>query len=133
MKTMRYINLLDKISHVKTSTCFVHNNTLFFAVSGRDMSRAIGSEAANIKKMQESLGTKIRIIREVDNPRDIKRFIEDIIAPMKIKSTEVKDNALIITAGNTQTKANLFGRNKKRFFELKKVVEDQFNLDLKII
>ena len=30
MQTMRYINLLDKASNVKTRKCFVYNNTIYF-------------------------------------------------------------------------------------------------------
>lgn len=133
MKTMRYLNLLDKISRVKTSKCFVHSNTVFFAVNKYEVSRAIGPAAANVRRMQENIGTRIKIIREAEGIEDAKRFIEDIVAPLKIKSAEVQDNCLVLTAGNNQTKANLFGRNKTRFAELKKIVHDQLNLDLKII
>lgn len=133
MRTMRYINLLDKISRVKTSKCFVYNNTVFFAVSKYEVFKAIGPAAFNVKKLQESIGARIRIIRESEGIEDIKHFIDDIIAPIRIKSLEVKDNCLFITAGNNQTKATLFGRNKKRYEELKQIVEDNFNLSLRIV
>lgn len=133
MKTMRYINLLDKISHVKTKKCFVHNNTVFFAVNKNEVSKAIGHGASNIKKMQESISSRIKIIRESEGIKDAKRFIEDIVAPIKIKAVDIENNCLIITAGNHQTRASLFGRNKKRFFELKKIVQDNFNLELRIV
>ena len=133
MKVMRYINLLDQVSRVKTSKCFIHNNTIFFAVKHRDVSRAIGPAAINIRKMNQSISSKIKIINEAEGLYDAKRFIEDIVAPLRIKSLEVQDNNLIITAGNSQTKASLFGRNKKRFEELKTIVHDNFGLALKII
>lgn len=133
MKAMRYINLLDKVSHVKTRRCFVHNNTIFFAVPGSQISKAIGPSAVNVRKMQESIGLKIKIIKDVEGVDDAKRFVEDIVAPVRLKSIEVKENSLIITGGNNQNKATLIGRNKRRFEELKKVINDFFNLDLRII
>jgi transcription antitermination factor NusA-like protein len=133
MKAMRCINLLDKVSRVKTKKCFTHNNTIFFAVKKREISKAIGSNAGNIKKMQEKIGKKIKIIMEANGPSDIKRFIEDIVAPVKIRAIDIKDNVVIISAGNNQTRASLIGRDKRRYEELKKIIMDTYRMDLKII
>ena len=133
MQAMRYINLLDKVSNVKTSKCFVHNNVIFFAVKRSAVSRAIGPSASNIRKIQEKIGKKIKVISENEGIDDIKRFIGDIVAPVKAKSFEIKEGCVVITAGNNQNKASLIGRNKRRFLELKKIVHDTYNLDLKII
>jgi len=133
MTTMRYINLLDKVSRVKTSKCFVHNNMIFFAVGRNDVSRAIGPAAVNIKKIQEQLGKKAKIIRESEGVEDCKRFIEDVVSPVKLKSVDIKEGVVVITAGSNQNKASLIGRNKRRYLELKKVVQDTFRLDLKIV
>ena len=133
MKAMRYINLLDKVSHVKTNKCFQHNNSIFFAVDKRDVSRAIGIGAINTRIIQEKIGIKVKIIREPEGVSDLKRVVEDIVSPVIFKSIELKDNCVFITAGNNQSKASLIGRDKRRYEELKKVISDLFNFDLKII
>lgn len=133
MKAMRYINLLDKVSRVKTRHCFVYNNAVFFAVQRNQVSQAIGPAASNIKKIQDSLGLRVRIIKEAEGTTDVKRFVEDIVSPIEPKEIEVKDKELIVTAGNMQNKASLIGRDKRRLEELKRIVEENFNLQLKII
>ncbi len=133
MKAMRYINLLDKVSRVKTRHCFIYNNTIFFAVNKYQVSQAIGPAAANIRKIQESLGARVRIIKESEGVQDTKRFVEDIVAPIEPREVEIKEKELIITAGNMQNKASLIGRDKRRLEELKRIVEDNFNLQVKII
>ena len=133
MQSMRYLNLLDKVARVKTTTCFTYNNTIFFAVHDGDVSKAIGLGAINIRKIQESLGKKVKIIREQNGIENVQRFVEDIIAPVRFKSMEIKDNCAIITAGNMQSKASLIGRNRRRFDELRKILHETFNLDLKIV
>src|SRR3989344_5513037 len=133
MKTMRYINLLDKISHVKTSKCFIHNNSIFFVVNRRDVSKAIGPGAVNVRKIQEKTDRKIKIIEEIDNIKYIKNFIEDIISPVRIKSIDIKDNLVVITAGSNQNKATIIGRDRRREEELNKVIHDYFNMNIKII
>lgn len=133
MQAMRYINLLDRVSRVKTRKCFVHNNVIFFAVSREQVSRAIGPAASNIKKIQDQIGKKVKVIREEEGLGDTKRFIEDIVSPVRLKSLEIKDGSVILTAGSNQNKASLIGRNKRRFLELKKIVQDTYGLDLRII
>jgi len=132
LQTMRYINLLDKFSHVKTSKCFSYNNSIIFAVPKHLVSKAIGPSASNIRIIQESLGKRVRVIEEAEGVQNLEKFIKDVISPVSFKSLEIKDNSLIINAGS-QNKAALLGRNKRRFLELKEIVENTFNLDLKII
>lgn len=133
MKKMRYINLLDRISHVKTMKCFTHNNAIFFAVRRSEVSKAIGPNAVNMKKMQESLGSRVKVIREPDSIADAKNFIEDIVSPLKVRAVEVKEDQIIITAGSNQNKAVLIGRNKRRLDEMQRILRDFFHKDLKVI
>lgn len=133
MQTMRYINLLDKTSRVKTKQCFIYNNTIFFAVPKELVSKAIGPAALHVKKIQEDLGKKVRIIAEPDGLRDISRFIQSLVSPNKFKSLEIKDNAVIITAGSNQNKAVLIGRDKRRLLEMQKIIQDSYGLDLRVI
>ena len=133
MKTMRYINLLDKISHVKTSKCFIHNNSIFFVVNRHDVSKAIGPGAVNVRKIQEKTDRKIKIIEEIDSIKYIKNFIEDIISPVRIKSVDIKENLIVITAGSNQNKAAIIGRDRRREEELNKAIHDYFNMNIKII
>jgi len=133
MQTMRYINLLDKASKVRTSKCYIYNNTIIFGVPGFQISKAIGPDASNIKKLQEKLGKRVRIVKEASGTEDARRFVSDIVSPVKFKSLEVKEDIIVITAGGTQNKAALLGRNKRRYEELKIIVMGVFSLDLKII
>ena len=60
MQTMRYLNLLDITSRVKTNKCFSYNNIIIFAVPGFMISKAIGPNAINIRKLQEKIGSHVR-------------------------------------------------------------------------
>ena len=130
---MRYINLLDRASQVRTNRCFVYNNTIFFAVPRNLVSRAIGPSAINVRKIQENLGKKVRIVAEPEGIYDAKRFVEDLVSPNRFKSLEIKDNSIILTAGSSQNKAILIGRNKRRLEEMEKILQDIFGMSLKIV
>lgn len=132
MQTMRYINLLDRVTRVKTSKCFVYNNTIIFAVPQGLVSRAIGPQGNNVRNIQVTLGKKIKIIAEPNGVDDAVRFVQDVVDPVTFKSLELKDGAFLLTAGS-QSKAALIGRNKRRFEELAQIMHDSFGHSLRII
>ncbi|MCH7965198.1 MAG: KH domain-containing protein [Bacteroidetes bacterium] len=132
MQTMRYINLLHKVSGVSTRNCFVYNNVIIFSVSDKNMSRAIGPSGKNIKYIQEKLGKKVRIVKESLGIEDATRFVGDVVSPVTFISLELKNDIFILTAG-IRSKAALIGRNRRRLLELSKIVEDNFGKDLKIV
>jgi transcription antitermination factor NusA-like protein len=129
---MRYINLLDKAAHVRTTRCFIYNNTIYFAVPKNMVSRAIGPAAVNVKRIQENLHKRVRIIQEPEGISDAERFVREIVEPVKFKSLELKDGEFVMTAG-TGSKAALIGRNKRRLIELAKILKDSFGSELKIV
>jgi len=132
LQTIRYINLLDSTSKVKTRKCFNYNNTIFFAVPRQFVSRAIGPDAINIKNIQEKIGKRIKIIAEAEGTSDAQRFLREIIYPVRFRGFEIKDNTIIINAGN-QNKAALIGRNRRREAELQQIIKDTFGMGMKII
>lgn len=133
MQTMRYINLLDKTSRVKTTKCFMYGNTIIFAVPNNMISQAIGPDALNVRRIQEKLGKRVKIIKEASGLEDVDRFVKDIVSPVRFKSIESKDGMLVLNAGGTQGKATLIGRDKRRLQELDQILKDTFGMELKIV
>ena len=132
LQIIRYINLLDNASKVKTTKCFTYNNTIFFAVPKSLMSKAIGPNAVNIRHIQEKLNKKVKIIAEPNGTESLARFVQDIVAPVRFVSIEVKEGVVNLNAGS-QSKAALIGRNRRREVELNQILKDNFNMELKIL
>lgn len=132
MQKMRYINSLDRVSRVKTTRCFVYNNTIFFAVPGEFVSKAIGNGAKNIRALQEIFGKRVKIVIEPRGNFDAERFTHNVVEPVQFKSLEEKDEFFILNAGS-RNKAALIGRNKRRLMELNQVMIDNFGKGVKIV
>ena len=132
MQLMRYINLFTKISHVLSKHCFIYNSTIMFVVPKKDVSKAIGQNNINLKKVSAIINRKIKVVGAPQSLADAEKFISTIIYPLEIKSIEIKDNWLIINAGQ-QNKAMLIGRNKRRLDEMKKIIKEYFNKELRIV
>ncbi|PIN90062.1 hypothetical protein COU57_04655 [Candidatus Pacearchaeota archaeon CG10_big_fil_rev_8_21_14_0_10_32_14] len=136
MRDIRYINLFSRITKVQTRFCFNYNDTVIFGVTKNQVSKAIGKEGINVRRINEILKRKIKIIGNPEdgtqNVAEIKRFIEDIVYPVSFKDIEITENELILNAGS-QSKAALIGRQRRRENELKEIIKDYFKKDLRIV
>ena len=132
MQGMRYLNLFERITRIRTRFFFNYNNMVVFCVPRMAIKQALGNENSNLKKMSQILKKKIRVVGIPNSIEDAERFIKTIISPVEFKELEIKDNEMIITAGS-QNKASLLGRNKRRLLEMQKIIEDFFNKELRIV
>ena len=132
MQDMRHLNLFERITKIRTRFCFKYNETIFFCVPKPLISRAIGGEGMNVKKISEILGRKIKVIAQPDKKYQVKEFIQDIISPVTFKDLQITENEIVLTAGSPN-KAALIGRNKRRLLEMKKIIKDFFEKDFRII
>jgi len=132
MQGLRYLNLFSKITRIRTRYCFKYNETIFFCIPKNFISKAVGREGKNVRKISEILRKKIKIIVYPESIANIEQFIKSIVEPVKFNSIEIKDNEVILSAGK-QSKAALIGRNKRRFLEMQKIIEDYFVKEFRIV
>ena len=134
MKFMRYINLFEQVSHVPTTNCFVYNNSIIFAVPRNAISKAIGKKGVNVRRMNEILRRRIKIIAMPNSPQDMERFVIDLIDPAEISRVELQQDGNVIISGNRQNKAILIGRDRTREKELEDILKKFFEIQkLRII
>ncbi len=131
MQDMRYLNLFEKIMHVRTRFCFRYNETIVFCVPKTLMAKAIGERGKNIKKMSEILGKRIKVVVVPNGINDVEIFIRSVVSPVTFKNIEIKDNEVMVAGGSN--KAALIGRNKRRLLEMRKIVEDFFGKDFRVV
>ena len=131
MQNMRYLNLFEKITGIRTRFCFEYNNFLMFCVPRPMISKAIGEKGRNIKKLNDILGKRIKIVPAPRDSGDAELLIKSIVDPVTIKNVEVAENEIIVNAG--RNKAALIGRNKRRMIEMEKVTKGFFGKEFRII
>ena len=129
MQLMRYINLFSKTTGIQTTKVFVYNNQIVFAVPKAKVSEAIGRGAVNVKRLNEILRKKIKVVTmpAIDSNEGIGKFVEETVAPIEFNKIEVKENSVVVTAGR-QSKAALIGRNRMREKELADVLKNFFHI-----
>jgi NusA-like KH domain protein len=132
MQDLRHLNLFSKITKVETRFCFMYNETLMFCVPKFKLPQALGQNGSNLRRISTILKKRIRILPRPRDIGDAKNFISAIISPASFKEIEVNDKEIVINAGSTQNKATLFGRNKKRFEEMKKIISNFFDREYRL-
>lgn len=132
MQHMRYINLFEKITRISTRFCFKYNETIFFCVPKALMSKAIGKEAINIRKISRILNKKIKVVAAPNGIDDLKIFIQSLVDPLVFKDVEVIGDEVILTA-SSQSKAALIGRFKRRLLEMQGIVSNFFGKEFRIV
>jgi len=132
MQDMRHLNLFRRITGISTRHVIRYNEMIIFCVPKNLVSKAIGPEARNIKRISEILGRRIKVIPIPKGIQHIKPFIQAIVSPVEFKDLEIKEDEIILTAGS-RSKAALLGRNKRRLHEMQKIIKDFFGKEFKII
>jgi len=127
MKFIRYANLFNKITRIRSNHCFEYNNTIVFAVPKKFVLKAIGKNNINLEKLNNIIGKRIKIVAIPDGREDIEDFVSIITRPIKFKAIEIKENEAIISAG-AHSKASLIGKNKSRLLEMQNILEQYFNI-----
>ena len=129
---MRYLNLFRKITNISTRHCFNYNSTIFFCVPKQLVSKAVGSEGKNVKKLNEILRKKIRIIPIPRAISHVKSFISEIVSPIIFKDIQINEDEIILSS-SSKNKAALIGRNKRRLYEMQKIIKSYFNKEFRIV
>ena len=127
MKLIRYANLFERVTRIRTNHCFVYNNTIIFAVPRAFVMQAIGRDNNNLKILSEIIKKKIKIVAIPNGISDIENFVSVITYPVKFKAIEVKENEAYINA-SSQNKASLIGRGKIRLDEMQNILEQYFGI-----
>jgi NusA-like KH domain protein len=132
MQDIQHLNLFSQVTRINTRFCMEYNRTIIFCVPKEFVNRAVGEEGRNIRRLSEIMNKRVRVIAVPRGIQDARGFIQTIVKPVMFKDLEIKENEMILTAGNMQNKASLIGRDKKRFFELQKICKDFFGKELRI-
>ncbi|MFA5357965.1 MAG: KH domain-containing protein [archaeon] len=77
MDEIRLMNALEKVSGANAKDCLVTENLVSFLVNEKEVGKAIGKKASNIKILEEKLKKRIEIIGFQENSDEmIKKALE---------------------------------------------------------
>ncbi len=130
-------NLLKLMSFFEASTkaklrdCFVDGNGLLvFVVESAQYGLAVGREGANVRRVEESLKRKVKIVEFSD---DLATFVNGLIQPLKASSVDVAEGVVTIAPASASDRGLLIGRGGKNVHNFQTIVQRYFPIkELKI-
>ena len=118
MALMHHIALFEQLTRAKLRDCFQDpvRNCLTFVVEQGEVGRALGKGAINLRRLEELLKKRVRIVEFADNPLQL---IHNFIQPLQAKNIERDAEARIVIAGaDEQTNGRIIGRNAQNLRSL---------------
>lgn len=126
-KLMKYIILFENLTKAKVKDAYLgENESIWFIIEKGGMFKAVGKNGSNIKKIENMLKKKIKVI---EYNSDICKFVSNLIYPVNAKSIELNDKNLIISVDDYKSKGLLIGRERRNLKGLKEVLLRYFEIN----
>ena len=120
---MKFISFFENLTRSKVKDCIDSGSSLIFVVQKGEIGKAIGKNASNIKKIENLLKRKVRVI-EFDE--DVAKFVRNVLAPIKVDEVELVDSKVVIRDPNMKTKGMIIGRDASNLKKHKEIVSRYF-------
>ena len=127
IKTM---SIFETLTHTELKDCFIDkNNLLIFVVDEPYMSRAIGKNGANAKRLESLLNRKIKILGFTPN---LVQFVRNLIYPLRVEGIDEQGGIITIEGNDSRTKGLLIGKNSQNLKNNLSIIQRYFT-DIKEI
>ena len=125
LDVMRYMSLFESLTGAKVKDCIL-NDIVMFVVHENEMGKAIGKHASNIKRVENTLKKRIKLV-EFNN--DVSQFVQNLIYPLKAREIKEEDGIVTVYGEDTRTKGLLIGRDRRNLNSINDIVKRYFKIE----
>lgn len=124
------MSLFESLTRARLKDCFEADAQLVFVVNEGGIGKAIGKKAVNVKKIENALKRKIKIV-EFD--QDALEFTKKVIYPLQLKEINEEEGIITMTAADNNTRGLLIGRNARNLRHFESIIKRFFGIkELKV-
>src|SRR3989338_2539065 len=126
MNAIKLMAMFEGLTKAKIKDMILTDAKVFFVVQENEIAKAIGKEGINVKRLEARLNKRVRII---EYSGDVKRFIANVIFPLKVANIEEREKTYLLTPMDARVRKLLIGRAAvnlrlyesiiKRFYDIK--------------
>ena len=125
IKLMQYISLFENLTKAKVKDSYLKDKGIVFIVEKGGLFKAIGKNGANIKRIENMLNRRIKIVEFDENTE---KFVKNLIKPVEVEVSLIGQN-VEIKPKEARTKGLLIGREGKNLKELKDIISRHYKVD----
>ena len=122
---IQYISIFESLTNAKAKDCIV-NEQILFIVNENDMGKAIGKQGSNVKRIENLVKKKIRLVEFND---DIVQFVQNLIYPITAKEIKEENGIVSIYCNDVKSKGMLIGRDRHNINFVNDVVKRHFGIN----
>jgi len=126
LESINFINLFEKITRARVKDCIIEDKKLIFIVNDQDLSKAIGKDGLNVKKIKNLTKKDIQIIGFSE---DIVKFVSNLIYPNKADEIKFDDKIVNILVKDNVIKGKIYGRDKSNLKRMNEITKRYFDVD----
>ncbi len=127
---MKLITLFESMTSAKVKDC-IQNDRLIFIIEENEMGKAIGKNGVNIKRVENALKKKIKL---VEFTNDVLQFVKNMVYPIEVSDIKKEDGIITIYGKDTNTRAMLIGRDRHNINLLNNIVKRYFDIkEIKVV
>jgi N utilization substance protein A len=126
---MQVMAHFEQMTRAKLKDCIMGEQQVFFVVEPGDVGKAIGPRGANIRRLEEAMKKKVKM---VEFAPELVSFIKNLVYPIDVKEVREQDDGIVvIMPPDLKARGLLIGRNAqtlrayesvvKRFFSIKEL------------
>lgn len=126
MNEILLMNALEKVTGVTPKDCLIEGRLVSYFVHEKDVGRAIGKQAVNVKSLEQKLNKRIEIVAYTQKPEEV--FAKAL--EVNFSGAKISGKKLIVNLdGANKSKAY---KNNSRIKRVRELIERNFGLELLI-
>jgi len=124
MNIMKLMSIFETITHAKLKDCIAEDSLIIYVVKPGEMFKAIGRKGSNVKKLEQMLKKKVKI---VEYNETIENFVKNLVAPAKLKDIKFEEGIITIFSVDLQSRGLIIGRDAKRLRSYESITKRYFS------
>jgi NusA-like KH domain protein len=120
---LQTISIVEKITHARVDRCIPRDDKLIFIVAKGDARKIVGPQGATLKKLEQQLGKRLKVIEKVE---DKLQFIRNAMLPLKIVDMKDEDGIVTVYGPDEKTKGLMIGAKAQNLRFTEKIVQMYF-------
>ncbi len=122
---IKIMSMFEAITKAQLKDCIIYDASITFIVNENEVGKAVGSKGANVKRLENSLKKKVRV---VEYSSDMIKFIRNLTYPAEIAEVEEDDKIVTLHAANSKSRGMLIGREANILRSFEAVVKRYFDI-----
>lgn len=121
--------VLENISGARVKDCFQDEDTIYFIVAPGEIGKAIGKGGMNIRRVQNELQKKIKVVEFRER---LEEFVRNVIYPVSVQEIVEEGSVIILKSSSSKTKGLLIGRGGKNLKFINRAVQRFFGKEVRV-